>query len=306
MAQVKVSRMGPTVTVKPSTTPPPSDKPVRTGDYGGKDYKSSYAGAGAVGGAAAGAKSYGAAGAILGATLGVISGAKKGVAAQREANIQAVLAQGFTGDPNDPSTKAARLEIQTSSELRQRAKADYGATILSPEEAAAKIQADVASGTYAGVAIPTRAAITQAYHASNQISKGGNTTMGMFDYVSGINIGQPSVQSGTGQVTVPSNQSGTGIWGSLLNLGASALTNYLTKPKSGQSQVQPQVTQNLVPQGSTSIPLGGGIVLSTNGALSYPVTTNTTSGTSQSNSETPVWLWPVIILAGLFLLFKRN
>lgn len=297
MASVQVSRMGPTVTVKPSTTPPKPNTPVRTGDTGGKDYKSSYAAAGVVSGAASGAKSYGAAGAVVGAIVGVVGGTKKGVAAQREANIQATLAQAFTGDPNDPSTKAARLEVQTSSELRQRAKAGYGADILSPEEAKAKRIADAQQGIYTGSVVQTKAAIA---------AQNNQSSMGMFDYVSGINIGQPSVQSGTGQVTVPSNQSGSGIWGSLLNLGAAAVTNYLTKPKATQSQVQPTVTQNLVPQGSTSIPLGGGIVLSTNGQLSYPVTTNTTSGNPSNSSDTPGWLWPVILLVGLFFLFRPN
>lgn len=243
--------------------------------------------AGATSGAATGAQYGGAVGAIGGAIVGATLGGYKGKKATKEAKKQDILQGAAQGDFGSMALVATNPELQN--ELYRTT----GIWINSPQQAEADLKAQIKAGTAPGQSATVAPGWTQAMEDQRKGLTAKQSyemdkiklanKVGMFDYMSGINIGQATVQGGSNaNVSVPSGQQGSGIWSALTNLAAGAVSSYLNKP----SQLQPAVTGNLVPSNQTGgIPLGGGVVLVGSGSIGTPVTTNTTSGGYQQSSS---------------------
>lgn len=124
---------------------------------------------------------------------------------------------------------------------------------------------------------------------------------------SGVNAGQPSVTS-DGNVSVPTTQAGSGVWGDLFNMGAAWVKQKYLSPTPPVVMPTPAASAGGVQQ--LTAPLPGGITIVIPDSTLPPVTTNTTNnGSSGGGLPSGWWMFPLIIVAAIFLipkLFKRG
>lgn len=117
----------------------------------------------------------------------------------------------------------------------------------------------------------------------------------------GLNISQAKVLP-SGQMSVPTAQAGSGIFGQLINVGAQALTQVLKGKAS--PQVQTPVGSSIGNSVSLPIPGNGGVV-SYEPPKNQPVTDNTTYTTSKGSFEiSSILEWVILIGVVLFAAFN--
>lgn len=124
---------------------------------------------------------------------------------------------------------------------------------------------------------------------------------------SGINGGQPSVTS-TGQVSVPTAQSGSGIFNELWNVAAPWLKNKYLSPVPPQVVSTPAASVGGNTQLTQTLP--GGITVIIPDTNRPPVTTNTTEQSGSGwRMSTGWWVLPLALVAAFFflpMLLKRR
>lgn len=106
----------------------------------------------------------------------------------------------------------------------------------------------------------------------------------------GLGIGQPYVDTKTGQIVVPSTQQGEGIFSQLNNYASTTLN------KIG-GQVVSTVAANI--SGQQQIAAGGGVTLTGGATIGSPVTANTTASKNSDTASAASLLWWLAI--GLFI-----
>jgi len=107
----------------------------------------------------------------------------------------------------------------------------------------------------------------------------------------GLGIGQPYVDTKTGQIVVPSTQQGEGIF-SQLNNYASAQLNKIG------GQVVSTVAANI--SGQQQIAAGGGVTLTGGATIGNPVTKNTTASNSSSDGSGNILFIVFVAIALIF------
>jgi hypothetical protein len=113
----------------------------------------------------------------------------------------------------------------------------------------------------------------------------------------GLGVGQPYVDTSTGQVVVPSTQQGEGIF-SQLNNYASAQLNKIG------GQVVSTVAANI--SGQQQIAAGGGVTLTGGATIGNPVTKNTTANNSTASGSSNVLIIVLVVVVLAFTgVFKK-
>ncbi len=136
----------------------------------------------------------------------------------------------------------------------------------------------------------------------NMIDTAPLTTMSIVNpLVGGAAIGQAFINP-SGSVTVPTNQSGSGIWATLINAGAAVATAAIGN-KNNQ-QVMPNVAGNI--GGNIPIVTGTQYGLYGGGAdFANGVTFASNRSGDNMGSGLPPWLLPVALAFGALLILKK-